>query len=310
MPDDVVRRFAPLIRLDADERHFPSEPEEFRAHSRFRQSNYRDSVDRGWNRAAGRWEESNLEGDDYTGEQWPTILGEIGRETAAVRPGGVSADGPVTRPRDRRNLWGSGKAKGFFLELAEGYGHDQSGHPPDGRPAGVFHDIHSFRDERGRSWTALAYWFFYAYNWHVVSKHEGDWEHVTLYFAGERLDPFPAFLFYAAHNEGYLVSSGARVWVPDDATADTPAGTPGAGAHPIVFVSRYGHPSYPIVHDPERYPWAVRTWEGGKIPALESTAWHRYDGAWGEVGEIVHSTGPLGPWFKRGADTVRLEDVT
>jgi hypothetical protein len=309
IPDSVVRDFAPLLRLDRDERHFPGEPDQFRANSRFRQSNFADSRDRGWNKTLARWEESDVEGEDYTGTQWGTILGQIGEETSALRPGGVTSDGPITRPRDRRNLWNPGGATGFLLELREGFGHDQSGNRPDGTPARIFYDHHAFRDGSGRRWAALSYWFFYMYNWHVVSQHEGDWEHVTLYFADERFDSFPAVLFYAAHNEGYLVSGGARVWVPDDATADTPATTPGAATHPIVFVSRFGHPSYPIVHDPERYTWAIRTWDEG-IPWIDEPApWRDYDGAWGEVGEIVHSTGPLGPWFKRTADVVRLEDL-
>lgn len=307
VPEGVVRTFAPLLRLDADERHFPDTPDGFRANSRFRQSNYAGSQDRGWNKRLEKWEERSVEGDDYTGEEWSVILREIGQETAALRPGGATADGPITRPRDPRNLWRPGSATGFFLELKEGYGHDQSGRRPDLEPAPIFWDHDSFRDARGRPWASLAYWFFYTYNWHVVSRHEGDWEHITLYFAEGRFDSFPAVIFYAAHNAGYLISGGARVWVPDDATAGTHATTPGAATHPIVFVSRFGHPSYPVVDDPERYPWAVRTWDHA-IQPIETAAWLAYDGAWGEVGEIVHSTGPLGPWFKRGADEVRLED--
>jgi hypothetical protein len=310
IPGSVVTDFAPLLRLDADERHFPSDPEDFRANTRFRQSNFRDSRDRGWNKALARWEESDVEGEDYTGVDWDTIRSVISRETEAPRPGGVTADGPVTRPRDPRNLWDPGSPKGFFLELKEGYGHDQSGQRPDVAPAKVFYDWHNFRDESGRPWAALAYWFFFHYNWHVVSKHEGDWEHITLYFAEERFDSFPAFVFYSAHNAGYLISGRARVWVPDDATADTIPTTPGVAGHPIVFVSRFGHPSYPIVHDPERYTWAIRTWDRD-IPCVDTPdSWRDYDGAWGEVGEIVHSTGPLGPFFKRKADAVRLEDLT
>jgi hypothetical protein len=308
VPDEVVVAFAPLLRLDEGEQHFPDEPDDFRRNSRFRQSNYDGFKDRGWNKRLQKWEDKNVEGDDYTGEDWLAIIREIGLETAPLRPGGVTPDGPITRPRDPRNLWNPGSATGFFLELREGYGHDQSGLPPGLGP--IFSDCHCFKDGSGRPWAALGYWFFYTYNWHVVSQHEGDWEHITLYFADEQFDSYPAFVFYAAHNHGHLVSGGAPIWVPDDADANTPATTPGDATHPIVFVSRFGHPSYPIVHDPERYTWAVRTWEQA-IPSIDAPApWRDYDGAWGEVGEIVDSTGPLGPWFKRKADTLRLEDLT
>jgi hypothetical protein len=310
VPKRVVQDFAPLLRLDTAERHFPDEPDNFRANTRFRQSNYSGLKDRGWNRRLQQWEDNNLEGDDYTGEEWETIVKKIGEETAALRPGGVTIDGPITRPRDRRNLWGAGSTTGFFLELTEGYGHDESGLPPATGPARIFHDCYSFTDGRGRPWTALAYWFFYTYNWNVISAHEGDWEHITLYFSDGSIAAHPVVVFYAAHNDGYVVSGRAPIWLPAYATEDTQPGTPGDDkTHPVVFVCRFGHPSYPTVDDPGRYSIAVRTWDR-MIPSIQDDArWRDYDGAWGEVGEIVHSTGPLGPWFKREADQVRADDT-
>ena len=36
-----------------------------------------------------------------------------------------------------------------------------------------------------------------------------------------------------------------------------------------------------------------------KLAALEAQPWKNFAGAWGEVGELSHTTGPLGPWHKR-----------
>ena len=85
MPNDIVRTFAPLLRLDADERHFPDDPENFRANSRFRQSNYSGRKDRGWNNQLQKWEDKNDEGDEYKGEKWNEIVREIGKSLLSKR---------------------------------------------------------------------------------------------------------------------------------------------------------------------------------------------------------------------------------
>jgi hypothetical protein len=306
MASDLVTRFAPFLRFDADERHFLATPDEFRDHGRFRRS-LEGKDDLGWNVRAQEWQKSNGHGADFVGAEWARIKQEIALATKQTRPDGVAFDGPVTRPQDERNLWGEGKRIGFFLELEEGFGHDASGAPPQDfvSPAPVFHDVYDFTGERVAKWIALSYWFFYIYNWNNMFKHEGDWEHITLYFAaGEGLE-LPRAIFYAAHNSGSLISGRSPVYVPDTADETTHGGPPSAAAtHPIVYVMRHGHPSYPIVDDPKRYPLCARSWQQ-KIPAL-GEEWREFDGAWGEVGDFFgHTTGPLGPWFKRGKDVLR-----
>ena len=44
-------------------------------------------------------------------------------------------------------------------------------------------------------------------------------------------------------------------------------------------------------------------WQTNKnLKPLESQPWKEYAGAWGEVGQIKDTTGPLGPWYKRCSD--------
>lgn len=288
----IVQTYAPCLLLSRYEQHLPGQPEAFRSRARFRESNFDGRKDRGWNRATGQWEPGNEHGSDYLGTDWETILDVIQQETGMLRPGGPARDGPVTRPRDKRNLWrDEDGVRGFFLELEEGFGHRRSGAPPNS-PGCVFHDTYEFR-ANDWDYVAVAYWFFYVYNWHVFFAHEGDWEHITLYFtkSGFESGREPIFVFFAAHNEGLLLPAPhpSISWVD--------------GSHPNVFVSRWGHPSYPVPPPHRRSEYTVR-WETWRqpIPAIESLDWHRYDGAWGEVGAWVHSTGPLGPFFKRERD--------
>ena len=37
----------------------------------------------------------NDDGDEYTGEKWDAIVREIGKETATLRPGGITTNGPI-----------------------------------------------------------------------------------------------------------------------------------------------------------------------------------------------------------------------
>jgi hypothetical protein len=158
----------------------------------------------------------------------------------------------------------------------------------------IFCDIERFATPGGENWVALYYWFFYTYNWNVALAHEGDWEHITLYFELSRFESSetPDFIFYAAHKHGIVLKF-------DDARIEKEE------THPIVFVSNWGHPSYPTMPDRLRqhYTVAWRTWHHEILP-ITSQPWALYDGAWGEVGSWGASTGPLGPYFKRKRDVV------
>ncbi len=63
---DWATRYAPLVRFDRSEVHFPSDPEEFRKAARFRESLYLKR-DRGWNKDRDEWVQSKDETDPYFG---------------------------------------------------------------------------------------------------------------------------------------------------------------------------------------------------------------------------------------------------
>jgi hypothetical protein len=74
--------------------------------------------------------------------------------------------------------------------------------------------------------------------------------------------------------------------------------------HAVVYVGRDGHATRPVGSMLD-YPTLWRTWEG-EIAWVPSAAWRDYAGAWGAVGPLAFTTGPLGPSFKRDRDELRL----
>jgi hypothetical protein len=160
--------------------------------------------------------------------------------------------------------------------------------------APLFVDTHYDAD---RAVVHVLYWFFYELNWwKAFITHEGDWEHVTLVF---RVDDFksggrPFAIYLAQHNTGVALDFDKIV----------PAGE----THPVIYVDTNGHPCHAHVDDPSRYPIRWRTWTAS-IEFIAECRWRDFAGAWGKVGASKHTTGPLGPFFKRHEDKVRITYV-
>ena len=291
-----INTYAPLLLYHKYEHHFLGDPEEFRQHVRFRQSNFDGRKDRGWNTKHRRWENNNNDGADYRGTDWPGVKQQIHAVMQDLRPGGPTRDGNITRPRDKRNMWRfEDNTRGFFLQLADGFGRGGSGCTPDS-PLPIFCDIDRFT-VAGRRYVSVLYWFFYIQNWFIIYTHEGDWEHVTLYFEEKDFENGrgPSWVYFASHNTGHVFRANDKKLTYEDNT------------HLHVYVSRFGHPSSPKVLRRRRadYRHKIKTWEQ-PIPLIEDFDWSTYCGAWGAVGESVHTTGPLGPFFKRNKDMITI----
>jgi hypothetical protein len=173
-----------------------------------------------------------------------------------------------------------------------------SGNPPDAGDAvhaPLF--IDSFYDAQ-TSMVKVLYWFFYELNWvYFTFTHQGDWEHVALVFeepAFRAGDP-PTWIYFAQHGAG-------EVRRFDKVQHDGPR-----GRHPKVYVDPDGHPSHPTVRVPRDYPYRWDTWEReDRVHWVSRRDWRDFAGAWGEVGEHAVTTGPLGPYFKRHGDRIRV----
>jgi hypothetical protein len=290
-----IQQFAPHLHFRGFEGHMPGFPEDFRRHARLL---YHDgSAASVLNPATGRLEPEAGVRDEHFGPSWSQIEATIAEKTGALRPEGVSRKASVSRPADDRSLWGKESRQGFFLQLRDGYARETSGCRGDQR-CPIYYDLDDSLVVDGVRYVVLAYWFFYIWNWIHILTHQGDWEHVTLYFRREDFDAGrrPSWVFYAGHESGKFVPGTNDVlWDPDD--------------HLRVYVSPWGHPSLPSIIERFRFhytrPW--RTWEQEILP-VKDAEWHRFCGAWGNAGDVgvmSFMNGPLGPYFKLGKDLER-----
>lgn len=290
-----AREFAPRLLFHRHECHLPSTPQNFQRNSRFRESR-QGGRDRGWKKGSG-WETSNRHEDPYYGVGWDVVEAEVAdlsgdlvRQHPSVRP--------TLRPHGGRNLFRSrGRRKdGLFLERDRISSRDSSGHPPVGGviTAPVFLDAAPARTSLG-AFVKVSYWFFYELNsWHGFLTHEGDWEHVTYLVEASLIQGLgpPSHVYFAQHNSGEL-----RRWSDLDGVDS---------GHPKMFVDQNGHPTKPRVRNPGEYGPRWETWTQ-EFRWIREAPWRDYSGAWGEVGETKHTTGPLGPWFKQDGDLVRVK---
>lgn len=93
---------------------------------------------------------------------------------------------------------------------------------------------------RENGYTALQYWFFYAFNdwrssFNGVNDHESDWEMITVYIVEDAAgEPQPCWLTYSSHEfEG---DDLRRRW--DDPAVER------VGEHPVIYVGAGSHANY------------------------------------------------------------------
>jgi hypothetical protein len=286
---DVIRKYAPLARLHVNEQHWPSTPERFRSMSRFRKSV--TGPDSGWDCVDRCWRESDDHSVRYRDVAWSDVTIQSD-DLLAFKPNDEIPSKNV-RPRDAENTKGKFNSFGLFLQRQT----------PNDAPSGVepsaAGEIHApvFVDlVTSRDYVRVLYWLFYELNYyHIMITHQGDWEHVSLIF--EKNDfcdgRSPSFVYLAQHNTSKLIPATPQ-HIGWELTT-----------HPVCYVDRNGHPARAAVRHAYRYTVNWRTWEC-PFELISSATWHRFAGAWGEVGNIPDTTGPLGPFFKRNKDHVAL----
>ena len=115
--------------------------------------------------------------------------------------------------------------------------------------------------------------------------HEGDWERITVYL--DRANPEgapPASVAFYRHSTNTF-----RKWdgVPKNARTH-PVAYSAIGSHASLPTPGFGHID---VGDPKGPRW--RTWQD--LASIVEQPWYGFGGAWGRVGRVRDSTGPLGP---------------
>jgi hypothetical protein len=167
--------------------------------------------------------------------------------------------------------------------------------------------VYYYRVTEDSGYTAIQYWFFYAYNdfatsFDGVNDHEGDWESIYLFFKDNR----PVWATYASHiGEGKDLG---RPWDPQALELE--------GTHPVVYVGGGSHASYHTreAHLPDKAFVPGDVVIGGSDglkwsdPVLLDQSWCiDYGGRWGAyqwdnpVHKMADAGGgpPTGPKFRR-----------
>lgn len=202
----------------------------------------------------------------------------------------------LTRPRQSGRDPRLGNTDGWYLNLADD---DRSGLPDvvpgddryQTRAPTYYDDGPLYSHDRFNGYAFVTYWFFYPYNDGFLSQnHEGDWENISI-----RLRPLggnawqPIEVFYARHGR----SKDTVFW------EQAPKLLIEGEERLRVLSARGSHASYPNppgVHDfydkvdedgPRWFTWK-------RLRFLWEQGWAGYCGAWGSIGRIPDTTGPLG----------------
>ncbi len=264
---EAVVRYAPLVFLHPDEKHGPADAGQYVAQSEL-----------GWSHDQGR--------NDHTiadrGEIDQAKLGSGGysHQVEGANPFGDHHGDAIhsnedVRPNDGK---GAGGNEGFFLDPGDKVKDPAA---PNTR-APVYHEA--------KDGHYITYWFFYAYNSGPtdtkLDNHQADWERIVVKL--DRQNRATHVCYYQhEHNE-------TLKW----------ASVPKSGSHPIVFSAKGGHASYSkpgrfateikqIKDEAKRGGKQWKTWNNLKDARAQD--WYGYGGAWGEVGQFTHTTGPQGP---------------
>lgn len=320
---DPVTAFAPLVNLHVRERAWPMSAEAFLRGSWLVWA-HDDCPD--WLPRAERHVARASEQQDQLGQ---FELGRLAGPAAYAHPpaDGSCAEGggrPVpadahTRPYDTGGRpSGVDVQEGWVLDLDD----DARTPKPDVSDEGpqrvlngvpVYYEVHPPLAADAQE-VRITYWLFYGLSQPPGPSaatqflvHEGDWERISVLLrrGATRDDYVPVSVRYHAHDGNRDVTWGA---VRRSAAAGAVDAT-----HPLVYSARGSHASYWRAGSYEnvfapggRRQFAVRdtaiacpdcpqwrTWE--QLVDAQVQPWYGFGGAWGQLGGMAGTTGPLGP---------------
>ncbi len=268
----MVNAFAPIFRFDAREDNLPSSVEWYLARTTLR-----------FNHDGGCSDESVL--SPYTVNTTNLL-----QQSRATRSGWPWCGNESTYKYSNSY---NGSDEFFFLQIPND-GNELS--TRNGDTSGwSWRTYAHVRRDGGTGWE-IQYWLFFPYNGMTPGEHEGDFEHVTVRVAADKVTPIS--VYYAAHD-----SEGSTVpW----------SSVEREGNHPYAYVAHDSHASYP------HSGWTDRTWPlpndehwgDGRVYNSTNTVihvgdsacnfnghtWLRFGGRWGEVGE--NFSGPFSPTYQ------------
>jgi hypothetical protein len=279
-PEQIARRYAPILVLPQGKYNLPADPNSFIANSRLREDR--------------TFRKDKEHGHNYNGNPRDNFsAADVGRVT--------DDDYFLDLNNSRRGTLGSRDAP-IFYQFEE----RTKKHPP--RMTYFF--FYPYNDAPKANPYVKAVGPLGVLAGEIDLNHEGDWERVTL-----ELDPNtykPVNALYSAHTGNSDVSYKR---VEKDAATNRPLVFVATGSH-----ANYTKPGrhalhHGIAHDPtvvdrnrdrkiDRRDGAVFFDTARDLREVTSQSWYPKTGEglhWGEIGEIKDTSGPFGPSQKKGA---------
>lgn len=132
----------------------------------------------------------------------------------------------------------------------------------------------------------IQYWFFYAFNYGSLNRHEGDWEMFQVVLNDKQE---PLYAMVSQHESGDKMQ-WKDLYAPD--------------GHVTIFVSLGSHANYFAPISTDAYENMVQA-ENVSLVLMNETAtpWMQFQGRWGEwdgeYGQLLGRRGPNGPMFRQ-----------
>lgn len=267
IPFDIV------VNLDNSDEYFPMSATDFAILSRFRE-HIPNGADSGYNKQTGRFETGNNHALNFYGIPFNVINGYYSK-ISHYRLFNL-------RPRDPNAL-----AKFFPTEhsvFLQPFMHLYGVQDPNGIvPVYVVKD--EFIEVDGSKVFMYDFWLFFGYNDVIALSHEGDWEHVMVEVKNNKIRG----AWLSSHTSlGYHESPIYRANDKLDIKMIN-------GRELLTITCEGGSHALKAETKSQGYQWKVTD----NAQTLSEQPWYLFAGAWGEVGSLKESTGPLGPWYKR-----------
>ncbi|EDM36076.1 hypothetical protein PBAL39_23752 [Pedobacter sp. BAL39] len=262
-------RFKVVVRLHPTEPNYPMNPIDFITASRFRE-HVEGGSDKGFNKNLNRFETTNSHNPEFYNIPVNIINSYVGPFPNSLN----------LRPHDE-HAYRPGQV---FLEPDDNLVGDIS---PNGRVPVFQYTVGS----------QIQYWMFYGYNFSEILlgalsfSHQGDWENVILNIKDNKIES----AILSQHDSGGAFIQKENLIITESDGVQTLYIYSARGSHALYEKAGDFHTANTDHARDNGYQWVITD----NVQDLSTQPWKDYSGAWGEVGENTHTTGPLGPWYKR-----------
>lgn len=270
VPFDIV------VTMHKDESYFPMSATDFIILSRYRKY-LKNHLDEGYNKNTNSFETTDSKALNY----YNISLDVINNCYSKLDHKRLFN----YRPHDHASLEGAG----YFLQP---FSHLHGVNRPNGIVPTYLHQV-EYTEIDGTKVSFFDFWLFFGYNDCFPGGHEGDWEHLMVEVVNNRIRG----AWLSSHSS--LVLHPAPIY---RTASQLEVKTVNGKQQLTVYCAKGSHAIYATLKDASSGDslssgdeWKITD----NIELLSEAPWKLFAGAWGEVGQLTETTGPLGAWYKR-----------